>query len=66
MTFKVGQKVTMFIKCSGLVSKQQHVVDEIVDEIVRLEDTIREFDLKGEWIDFENTIGSCYWIEVAK
>ena len=66
MTFEVGQKVTMYIKRAGLISKQQHVIDEIVDEIVRLEDTIREFNLNGEWIDFENTIGSSYWIEVAK
>jgi hypothetical protein len=65
MTFKVGQQVTMFIKRSGLVSKQQHVVDEIVDEIVRLEDTIREFNLNGEWIDFANVVGSEYWIEVT-
>lgn len=61
--FKVGQTVTMLIKGAGVTSKENHEIEDIVDGVVSLVESEKEFDLKGNWLGKDNFFGFKFSIE---
>lgn len=63
MNFQVGQKVNMFVKGAGVTSKEEHVIEDIADGVITLEDSDKEFNLDGKWLDVDSFFGFEFWIE---
>lgn len=61
--FKVGQNVTMSVKGAGVTSKEEHEIDDIVDGVITLVDSEKEFDLNGKWLGKDDLFGFKFSIE---
>ncbi|MCM3109915.1 hypothetical protein [Lederbergia lenta] len=61
--FSVGQEVIMFVKGAGVTSKEQHIIEDIADGIISLDDSEKTFDLNGKCTKVDNFFGFSFWIE---
>ncbi|MCY7759984.1 hypothetical protein [Bacillus inaquosorum] len=62
--FKEGQQVIMHVSGAGVVSEERHRVVEVDEKgIVRLEDSEKEFNLDGKWLDVDDIFGFNFRIE---
>lgn len=57
------QKVTMFVKGAGVVSKEAHQIADIQDGVITLVKSEKKFDLNGKCLDVDNFFGFEFSIE---
>lgn len=61
--FVQGQEVTLFVKGAGTISKEQHVIEEIENGVITLEEIEKRFDENGKWLETDPIFNFNFWIE---